>query len=385
MPTAKRLPSGSWRCLAYSHSIIKTDESGNVVYGKNGKPLKKRIYESFTSDDTTKRGKIEAEALANDFILNRKGKKKNRYNGNLTLLEAIEKYIEEYQNVLSPSSVRDYNTIKRNAFQDIMNCKLKDFDEDMLQDAIDRESCRISNGRNNNPKQISPKRVSNEYGLIRSVLKKYNKNFNFDEIKLPKVAPRIPELLEPSEIYELVHETDIELPVLLAIWFSFTMSEIRGLTKSKSLHGDYLTIREVVVDGEDGPVRKKIAKNEIRNRRHRVPKYIKDLIDRVDGDIIVPMSGSALYQKWIRLQKKNHVKNIITFHDLRHVNASVMALLQIPDKYAQERGGWKTDTIMKSVYQQTFSSERIKVDDTIDAYFENILQHKCNTKKEKTT
>ena len=27
------------------------------------------------------------------------------------------------------------------------------------------------------------------------------------------------------------------------------------------------------------------------------------------------------------------------------------------------------------VYQQTFSSERIKVDDTIDAYFENILQH----------
>lgn len=266
-----------------------------------------------------------------------------------------------------------------------MRCKLKDFDEDTLQDAIDRESCRISNGRNNNPKQISPKRVSNEYGLIRSVLKKYNKNFNFDEIKLPKVAPRIPELLEPSEIYELVHGTDIELPVLLAIWFSFTVSEIRGLTKSKSLHGDYLTIREVVVDGEDGPVRKKIAKNEIRNRRHRVPKYIKDLIDQVDGDIIVPMSGSALYQKWIRLQKKNHVKNIITFHDLRHVNASVMALLQIPDKYAQERGGWKTDTIMKSVYQQTFSSERIKVDDTIDAYFENILQHECNTKKEKTT
>ena len=60
-------------------------------------------------------------------------------------------------------------------------------------------------------------------------------------------------------------------------------------------------------------------------------------------------------------------------------------LLEEIDKYAQERGGWKTDTIMKSVYQQTFSSERIKVDDTIDAYFENILQHECNTKKENPT
>ncbi|EDS20814.1 hypothetical protein CLOSS21_02448 [Clostridium sp. SS2/1] len=37
------------------------------------------------------------------------------------------------------------------------------------------------------------------------------------------------------------------------------------------------------------------------------------------------------------------------------------------------------------VYQQTFSSERIKVDDTIDAYFENILQHECNMKKENPT
>ena len=35
--------------------------------------------------------------------------------------------------------------------------------------------------------------------------------------------------------------------------------------------------------------------------------------------------------------------------------------------------------------QQTFSSERIKVDDTIDAYFENILQHECNMKKENPT
>ena len=71
----------------------------------------------------------------------------------------------------------------------------------------------------------------------------------------------------------------------------------------------------------------------------------------------------------------------MTFHDLRHVNASVMALLRIPDKYAQERGGWKSDKVMKKVYQQTFSDERERVDDVIDQYFEDKMQHECNTKK----
>ena len=74
----------------------------------------------------------------------------------------------------------------------------------------------------------------------------------------------------------------------------------------------------------------------------------------------------------------------MTFHDLRHVNASVMALLRIPDKYAQERGGWKSDTVMKRIYQQTFTEERERIDNIIDNYFEEV-QHKCNTQNKKPT
>ncbi len=64
----------------------------------------------------------------------------------------------------------------------------------------------------------------------------------------------------------------------------------------------------------------------------------------------------------------------MSFHDLRHMNASVMAMLQIPEKYALERGGWKTDAVMKNVYTHTFSKERKKVDGIIDSYFET-MQH----------
>ncbi len=375
MPTAKRLPSGSWRCLVYSHNEIKRDKKGNILYDKNGKPKEKRIYQSFTSDNKTKRGKAEAQRMANDFILERKTKiEKLKRVENMTLLEAVDIYIDQRRNLLSPTTIRDYEITKKNAFQDIMNIKLSEFDVDMLQNAINRESVRSSNVCRENPKAISKKRLLNEYGLIRPVLRKYRKDIDYSSIVLPKKEKIFKDLISPDVILKVVKGTEIELPVLLAMWLSFTASEIRGLTKSKSISGNYVTIVEVLVDGANGPVRKSLAKNKTRNRRHRIPPYIKTLINRIDGDVLVPLSGNQIYSKWVRLLEKNHLPHM-TFHDLRHVNASVMALLRIPDKYAQERGGWETDQIMKRVYQETFPEERKNVDDVIDNYFISKMQH----------
>jgi len=50
-------------------------------------------------------------------------------------------------------------------------------------------------------------------------------------------------------------------------------------------------------------------------------------------------------------------------------------MLGVPDKYAMERGGWSTDNILKSVYQQTFSSKRRRVDAVIDDYNEIISEN----------
>ena len=67
-----------------------------------------------------------------------------------------------------------------------------------------------------------------------------------------------------------------------------------------------------------------------------------------------------------------HAIDAITLHMLRHINASVMLQLHVPDKYAMACGGWKTDATMKRVYQETFSKERERVDRMIDDYFEDI-------------
>lgn len=370
MATAKKLPSGSWRCLAYSHTERILDE-------KTGKWKDKRIYESFTSDNPTLQGKREAEAAAAVFQANKSKelKKKRPDYGNMTLTQAIDEYIESRVALKrSPTTIQDYRCIQKNGFQDLMDTKLKDIDETILQEAINIEARRPSNVRTKNPKPLSAKRLRNEWGLISAVLHKYCKGIDYDEIELPQVLPRIVELPSAKDVLELVRGTDIELPVLLAMWLSFSMSEVRGLTKSKSISGDYLTIREVVVDVDGKPYRKDMAKNPTRNRRHRIPPYIKQLIDQVEGDNLVQISGKALYHRWIKLQD-DHGTEHITFHDLRHLNASVMALLRIPDKYAQERGGWKSDKVMKKVYMQTFSEERERVDNIIDSYFEDAMQH----------
>ena len=88
-------------------------------------------------------------------------------------------------------------------------------------------------------------------------------------------------------------------------------------------------------------------------------------------DFLIPMTYSEIYY-WF----EKHIKAAglsMTFHQLRHLSASIMLLLNIPEKYAMEKGGWKTPHTLKKHYQHTFSEDRKKVDDKMDDYFKQIL------------
>ena len=374
------LPSGNVRKQVYAGTEIVRDENGTIVIDpKTGKPKKKRKYISVTSSSAK-----EAELMKSQVKVEL-SENKNRTIKNITLFDAIDEYIESREKLAkSPTTIQDYRVIQRNAFKDIMFLTMQDLDEEILQDAVNIESKRPNKKRTVNTKPISAKRLKNEWGLIVSTLKKYRPDINTAAIELPRCTDRVVELPTAEKVITIVKGTDIELAVLLAAWLSFSISEIRGLTKSKSISadGNYIRINEVIVTVDNKPIVKEIAKNPTRNRKHRIPDYIKTLINQVDGDYLVPMSGIKVYKEWIKLQKANGMSPI-TFHDLRHLNASVMAALRIPDKYAQERGGWKTDDVMKKVYTQTFAEERVKVDDKMDSYFNDLVYNKADADKEK--
>lgn len=375
MATAKKLPSGSWRCLAYSHTETVWNE-------KQGQWVEKRIYESFTSDDPSPRGRKEAELAAAEFQLNNRARKKaglSQSNTNLTLREAIEKYINTSDGVLSPSTIHGYRIVMENGFKSLMNVRLKDITPESLQEAVNEEA-KLMIGKN--PHKISPKTVKNRYGLITAVLNRYMPSFSAHS-RLPQLENQIVILPDPQNILSAFKGDRLELAVLLAMWLSFSMSEIRGLTKSNSIDGDYIVIRDVKIKLGKNDIVKSQGKVFTRNRMHHIPPYIKNLIDQVEGDVLVPYSADAIYRHFSRVLEQNHISHI-SFHKLRHMNASIMAMLNIPEKYAMERGGWKTDSVMKKVYTHTFQKERIQVDHMIDEYFDTTMQHEMQHKKEKS-
>lgn len=350
MAKAKKLPSGTWRCLVFD----RTDADG------------KRHYESFTAST-----KKEAEYLAAEFALK---KKRTADRTSMLLREAVEEYISAAEPSLSPTTIQGYRKIAAHSFQDIMDAPLKKLTPEILQRSVNAEIRRAPQ-QGSARKTLSPKTVRNNYGFLCSVLAKYCPQLD-RTVKLPAAETRIKELPKPEDLLLALRGTDIELPCLLAMWLSFSMSEIRGLTRSLSLREPgYISVQEVVVDaGADAPIRKKQAKTFTRIRRHRIPPYIQSLIDKADPaeDALVPMSRTVLYERYSKLLRDNGLPHM-TFHDLRHMNASIMAMLRIPEKYALERGGWKTPGVMKKVYTHTFSEERQSVDDQIDAYFAGIL------------
>ena len=68
------------------------------------------------------------------------------------------------------------------------------------------------------------------------------------------------------------------------------------------------------------------------------------------------------------------------FHDLRHVQASVMLALGVPDKYAMERMGHASTNMLKTVYQHTMKSKSEEVADIVDTFFSEKLHTELHIK-----
>ncbi|MBU9746606.1 tyrosine-type recombinase/integrase [Diplocloster agilis] len=377
MAKAKKLPSGSWRTQVYSHSELEYNKDGTIKIDSKTKKVKyKRIYVSFTAET-----KKESEYMAAEFALTKKGKSGCT---NMTLRDAITQYIDSSDAVLSKKTIEEYRKMLKNGFQSIMDISLKNLTVQKLKQAVNEETKRPNKRYKKDPKPISSKTVRNEFGLISATLNAFDIDIDTKNIKLPERVPMIKELITPEIIFDIVHGTNTELPALLAMWLSFTLSEIRGIKKSESIRDGYILIKDVVIDVANEQYVKNRPKNATRFRPHRIPPYIQYLIDQTDqyGDHVVDMSitESALSRRFTRLIDRSGLPHM-TFHDLRHVNASVMDMLNIPEKYRQERGGWKNNKVMKGVYTHTFSDERVRSDDIIDSYFESKMQHEMQHEK----
>ena len=338
MASAKKLPSGSWRVQVF----IGKDTNGKNIMKSFSAPTRKEALKQATEFEK------EARALRNRF----------------TVGQALDGYIDLKRNVLSPSTIHGYGIIRRNRLQSIMDIDIHQLDSFMMQKAINEDAVKSSH-----------KSINEAKNLIVTALKLYGVKLELN-VTLPAKKPKIKKLPSPQQVIQMVRGTNIELPCMLAIWLSLRISEVRGL-QFGDLKDGVLTIQRSKLRLGSEDVVREVNKTYSSTRQLIVPQYLIDLIQAVpherETDFIVPEHYQTITKRLKKLADENGYT--LTYHDLRHLNASVMLALGIPDKYAMERGGWSTPNTLKNVYQHTFSEERHHVDEKIDGYFNEILSN----------
>lgn len=294
----------------------------------------------------------------------------------MTVGKAIDCYISEKIGTLSPSTIKGYQSIRKNYLQSIMDIGLSDLTQADVQIAVSEDS---KAGK-------SPKTIRNAHGLLAAVLDEYRPTLIL-KTTLPqkeKTDIRILTEEEMQKVWEEAKDSKYLLPILLASWLGLRMSEIRGL-KFCDVKNGRLHVHTAVVAGPDGDVEKR-TKTTSGDRWIKLPGVIAGLIsmeytdrygpmqdidDPIMQNYICPYADITIYKNFIACCKKAGVEPC-RFHDLRHFAASEAHALGIPDKYAMKRMGHKTDNMLKNVYQHVIRDKEDAFSDLIDNKMEDL-------------
>lgn len=340
LPKADQLPSGAWRCRVYAdgktHSITRATEK---------------------------------EAIAEAMALKAGLKEENKVE-NITLTKAIDRYITDRSSILSPSTVRGYRTLQANRFQSIMEMPVAKISTQAVQRAVNVDA-----------KTVSPKTLKNALGLISGVLGYYG--IEIGKLTLPEQQRHEKQIYTQEQLrilLDAIRGTDIEIVVLLAAWLGLRRSEILGLRwDAIDYENGTIHITEAVVPDENHKMVVKGTKTAASKRVLNCPEYVLDVFKRTkkEGDRLVTVHPDTVRRRIEAICDKAGIP-YIGLHALRHQNASTMLLLNVPDKYVMERGGWSNTATPKAVYQHTMDEGRTAANKAIDDYFNSLVSKRQN-------
>lgn len=336
MATARKLPSGSWRCQVFSHK----DPSG------------KRVYESFTAP--TKR---EAEKLAAEWAYSRSTRPDD-----ITIGQAADNYIAAKRGVLSPSTMRGY-TVCRKRFEDIENLKLRNVTTAVIQPWISTMASKLSQ-----------KTVQNTYGLLTAVLDFYAPGTVLN-VKLPPKTKKYYDLPSDEDVQKLLkytEGTELWTAIMLARYYSLRRSEICAL-RSSDLVDNILTIRRACILDEDGEYVIKDTPKTYGSYRYVL--IDEPLLSALKQGQFVNYHPGTLSDRFRSALKASGVKPF-NFHLLRHMFATKAAMNGIPDFYTAAMGGWEQNSaVLKGIYQNVRDSDLKEKMKEMNKLMQHEMQH----------
>jgi len=335
MPTAHKLPSGSWRCQVY---LGKND---------NGK----KIMRSVTADS-----KKEAERQAALLV----------YEAEQTAAEPIKfsaaakTYVDNRRGVLSPNTISEYLRMIRSELDPISDLPVQKLNNARVQALISDLAL-----------QRSPKTIANIYGFITAVLSESAPDIRL-HVRLPQRRPADITIPDPADVQRMIDHSDgpLKIAIILASSMGLRRAEICALTWS-DVKNLTLRISRAYAKDEHNIWSLKQPKSSAGNRVLPIPPVAQRVLvkpkDAKDTDRIVPLTPDALTRRFERLCDSLCLH--YRFHALRHYYASILLSLGIPDKYAMQRMGHSTPNMLKQVYQHLMQDKTSSIDDQLNQYF----------------
>lgn len=319
--TPKKLPSGNYRVQVYSHK----DQDG------------KKHYVSFTAPTRS-----ECLRLAVEFQRNR-----DMTPAEMTLNDAFDRWLSLQEPILSPSTMREYRRLKP-LFGSLLSLRVDRITSADLQRFVSEYSI----GR-------KAKTVKNAYGFLTSVLSTYtDKRF---KVKFSQDAPvrySIPDKDTMKALLDMA-SPDMKVCIMLGGLYGLRRGEICGLDASDiDRENMTLHIHCDVVKGSAGWVKKEIPKTSTSDR-----------IIPIDAGLLglLPTEGPIYSKTPDRITKtfiqyRNALGLTCRFHDLRHYSASIRSAAGFPVSYNVAFHGWKSDMMLRKVYDNVNEDIRKEYD-----------------------
>lgn len=335
MPTAKKLPSGSWRVRVYN----RTDD-GQIK------------YESFTAP--TKR---EAERKAAMWAVERSARSKPR--AGLTLGEAMDGYIDACRAAqMSPTTIRGLLTTRRNGWPTLVHRRVADITLPMIQAAVTQRA-----------QNVSPKTIRNGLDLLRPVLTQHRKDIDLGALKLPRAERTEIQIPTAEQVRALIDDArvrnhDMLPPILLAAMLGLRRSEICALRwgdiAPDGAGGWQIHIHAALVREADRNAHvRKAPKTRAGDRWVQLPASVYALLE-ADGkpadEPITRLTPNAITERYQRMRDRLGLPG--SFHALRHFHASVMVALGVPEAYIVADMGHSSPDMVRRVYGHIMGDKR---------------------------
>ncbi|SFA88105.1 Phage integrase, N-terminal SAM-like domain [Acetitomaculum ruminis DSM 5522] len=252
-----------------------------------------------------------------------------------------KKYIAIKENVLSPSTIRNYWSILKNISDEFKETRKSEITAVLVQEEINLYA-----------ENHSPKSTRNLHGFIAAVIKMYIPGLVLTTTLPQKEKPDIyiPSKYEIDKLMAKAKDTRYEIPLYLAMC-GLRRSEIFALTLD-DLKDNILTLNKAVVLNSENEKVIKTTKTTSSNRTIVIPEYVACLIK--DKGFIVPknMPIESL-NKWLaKTQDQLHIHHF-KLHALRHYFASTLSKNGVPEADIMHLGGWATPHVMKAVYRHS--------------------------------